>query len=102
MQDSKQGSLLIFPKVEKKRISHKLMESTEELEGKDTECKLLKSLTECDNNNDNIKSIYYVGTEIRLELHALPSHNTYDGIDQTHVEKLGGTIFSTWVWSMPS
>ena len=45
-QDSKQDSLLIFPKVKTKCISHKLMESTEELEGKDTECKLLKSLSE--------------------------------------------------------
>lgn len=64
------------------------MESTEELEVKDTEYKLLKTLSECDINTEIVKSIYYVGTKIRSELQGLPSHNTYDGIDQTHVEKL--------------
>lgn len=87
-QNSKQNSLLIFPTLEKNCISRKLIERTEELEVKDTECKLLNKIPKCDIDKDIIKSIYYVGTEIRSELKSLPSHNSYDGIDRNHVEKL--------------
>lgn len=85
--EAKCDSLFIFPTLTKDALAGKLTESAVELDAKEAEQRLLKSIT-LDTDCDFLKSVYHVGTTIRSELQNVMSHKSYDGIDIPSVEKI--------------
>lgn len=85
-QQLKSDSMLIFPYMPKNTLANKLCQNVVDLEAKETEYTLLKTLREVDIDKDFLLSMQKISSNIRSEINDVKSHSTYDGIDHNHVQ----------------